>query len=121
MISFDIDADDDFFIGEDKTLPVTIYQANKRTIQNITGWGLSWMLKGSLTDADADAVLTKTTTNGITLSAPSSGVCTIAIADTDTDSLDPATYVHELKRTDAGSETVLFQGRCVLKRGVHRS
>jgi hypothetical protein len=121
MIPFDIDDRDDFFIGEDKVLPITIYQANKKSLQNITAWTLSWMLKSSLDDADNLALLTKTTTSGITMTAPTSGVCTVTIADTDTDALQPGKYWHELKRTDAGSEVVLCQGRCVLKRGVHRS
>ena len=121
MIAANIDEDDDWFIGEDKSLPFTIYQSDKRTIQAITGWTLSWMLKRSLADADVDALLTKTTTSGISLTTPASGLCTVTIADTDTDSIEPGRYYHELKRMDDGNETVLSQGRCVLRRGVHRS
>lgn len=122
MLAWHIDEDDDFFIGEDKSLtPFTVYQADKRTRQNITGWTISWMLKRSLTDPDVDALLTKTTGAGITLTTPTSGICTITIADTDTDSLEPGRYYHEVKRMDAGNETVLSQGRCVLRRAVHRS
>lgn len=120
MIVFDIDASDDNFIGEDKILPITIYQANKRTLQDITGWSLSWQLKADVTDVAA--LLTKTTGgNGIVLTAPTSGVCTVTIADNDTDALAPGSYVHELKRTDPGSETVLCHGQFVLRRGVHQS
>jgi hypothetical protein len=121
VITFNIDEDDDFFVGEDKSLIVTVYQQDKRTLQNITSWSLSWMLKEHLSDADNVALLTKTTSSGITLTTPTSGVCTVSIADTDTDSIVPGRYYHELKRTDAGNETVLSHGRCVLRRGVHRS
>jgi hypothetical protein len=121
MIVFDIDEQDDLFIGEDKSLIITVYQSDKRTRQNILGWSLSWMLKTSLSDVDGSALLTKTTNSGISLTTPSTGVCTVTIADTDTDGLTPGKYFHELKRTDAGAETVLSHGRCVLRRGVHRS
>lgn len=121
MIQFDIDKADRVFIGEDKSLQITVYQSDGRTPQDITGWALSWMLKTSLDVVDGSASLTKTTSAGITLTTPTSGICTVVIADTDTDSLSPGTYVHELKRTDAGSEVVLCQGTFVLQRGVHRS
>lgn len=121
MLVFDIDEKDNLFIGEDKELVIPVYQSDNRTIQDITGWALSWKLKASLDDADGSALLTKTTSAGITLTDPTAGECTITIADTDTDALSPGKHYHELKRTDAGSETVLCYGRCVLRRGVHRS
>lgn len=109
-----------WFLGEDKSLVFTVYQSDGTTAQNITGWALSWMLKDSEYDADADAVLTKTTDSGIALTTPLSGICTVTIADTDTSTLDAKLYRHELKRTDDGSETVLSYGFAVLLRGVHR-
>jgi hypothetical protein len=122
MMTWNIDDDDDFFLGEDKILgPFTVYQQNKRTPQNITGWSISWMLKRDLDDLDVAAALTKTTAAGITLTTPTSGILNITIADTDTDALEPGRYYHEVKRTDAGQETVLAIGVCVLKRGVHRT
>ena len=121
MIEFNIDADQDFFVGEDKAIQVTVYQSDDVTAQDITGWSLSWMLKRKLSDADDAALLTKTTSSGIALTTPASGVCTVSVADTDTDGLAPGLYYHELKRMDAGFETVLSQGRCQLRRGVHRS
>jgi hypothetical protein len=122
MMIWNLDDDDDFFIGEDKTLgPGTIYQQNKRTPQDITGWSVSYMIKRSLDDLDVDAVLQKTTASGITLTTPTSGIMNITIADTDTDGLTAGRYYHEVKRTDAGQETVLAKGTCVLQQGVHRS
>lgn len=121
MIPWHIDEDDALFIGEDKNLVCTIYQADQRTRQDVSGWALSWRLKASLADADGAALLTKTTSSGIALTTPTSGVVTISIADTDTDGLAAGRHYHELKRTDAGNETVLAHGRCVLRRGVHRS
>lgn len=117
----DITKDDDFYTGEDKTLTITVYQSDGTTAQNITGWSLSYRWKRSLSDADSEAVLTKTTSSGITLTTPGSGICTVTIADTDTDSLEARTYYHELKRTDAGSETVLTTGSVLLQRAIHRA
>lgn len=116
-----VTADDQWFLGEDKSLVITVYQSDGTTPQDITGWALSWRLKRKLSDADASALLTKTTSSGIALTTAASGVCTVTIADTDTDDIAPDTYQHELKRTDAGQETVLLYGDCTLKRGVHRS
>ena len=117
-----IDRDDDFFIGEDKTLTFTIYQSDGTTVQNITGWTLSWLLKGRPTDTDANAKVTKTTTaGGIVLTTPASGICTVTVDDTDTDALAADRYWHELKRTDAGFETVLTFGPCELQQSLHRS
>lgn len=125
-----IDAADGWYLGEDKSLRITVYtstatadtiEAGTATAENITGWALSWMLKRKLSDADVDAALTKTTVSGIALTTPASGLCTVTVADTDTDALSPGTYVHELKRTDAGNEAVLVQGTVELLRAVHRA
>ncbi len=120
-IQCNVTASDNVYIGSDKSLTIPIYQSDGKTRQDITGWALSWMLKASIHDADASAVITKTTVNGITLSSPTTGVCVVTLSAADTLSLDPATYVHELKRTTPGSEDVVTDGTFVLKRGVHRS
>lgn len=112
---------DAFFLGEDKSLPVTVYQSDGSTAQNITGWSISFMLKKKQTDSDAAAKITKTTASGITLTTPASGLLTISIADTDTDSLAADTYWYEVKRTDAGFESILTYGTCQLLQSVHRS
>ncbi len=117
----DIDDSDDFYTGEDKTLTFTIYQADGVTAQNITGWSLSYTWKRNMGDADSAAVLVKTTSAGIALTTPASGICTVTVADTDTDAMTAHTYWHELKRTDAGSETVLTTGTVVLQQAVHRA
>jgi hypothetical protein len=126
-----ITEEDDWFVGEDKTFPSTIYQSDYAvnplngavtgTLQDITGWTLSWLVKRKASDLDAAALITKTTTSGIALTTPASGLCTITVADTDTDSIPAGTYHHELKRMDSGFESVLIQGRVVLRGAVHRA
>jgi hypothetical protein len=105
---------DQWHIGEDKSLVFTVYQSNGTTAQDITGWALEWVLKTSY-DATT-TVLSKTTVSGIALTTPLSGICTVSIADTDTDALQPKTYVHVLKRTDDGSESILTYGSAYLKK-----
>lgn len=117
-----IENDDDWFIGCDYELPVTIYTTRAHTAtQDITGWALSFMVKRRPTDADANAVIIKTTGgSGIALTTPGSGLLTVTIADTDTDTLAADTYWFEVRRTDAGFETVLTHGTAVLRQAVHR-
>jgi hypothetical protein len=116
-----IAASDEWYAGEDKSLVFTIYQSNGTTAQDLTGWTLSWTLKRFASDLDVAAILTKTTVSGITLTTPGSGVATVAVADTDTDPIVPGLYHHELKRTNAGNETVLSYGTAVLRQALHRS
>ena len=115
----------DFFIGEDKIFAFTIYQKTAAgvlttTPQNIAGWALKWDMRRYDSEADP-AVLSKTTGAGtITITDGINGQGQIAIADTDTDSLAQRVYRHSLKRTDDGSETVLFYGNAILKRATVR-
>lgn len=116
------------WIGTDMSLVFTIKNAAETAILDSSGWALSWMLKKKLTDTDANAKITKTSGSGITVSGTfnsdpdtNTQVATVAVADTDSDSLVAGAYEHELKRTDAGSETVLAYGTATLKRGVHRT
>lgn len=127
----------DFFTGEDKTITFTVYlrpsgltdaefaaqiaDATAST-QNITGWSLSWMVKKTASEPDSRALIVKTTASGIALTTPSSGICTVTIEDDDVNGVihGGVTYTHELKRTDAGSETVLCQGDFTLSQAVHR-
>lgn len=106
----DIAASEHWFLGEDKTLQFTVVDS-VGAAQNITGWALEWVLRRG---EGLTALLTKTTGAGITLTTPASGICTVTIADTDTDDFEPGGYWHTLRRTDAGTETVLAFGNVVL-------
>jgi hypothetical protein len=127
----------DYFTGEDKTITFTVYlrpsgltdaefaaqiAAGTASIQNITGWGLSWMVKKKAAESDARALIVKTVGNGITLTSPTTGVCDVALTDDDINGVIDGRekYVHELKRTDSGSETVLCQGTFILSQAVHQ-
>ncbi len=79
----------------------------------MTGWALTWELQDSPADSPH---FSKTVGSGISI-GNGSGTddrATITVADTDTESLEPGLYYHQLRRTDAGSERVLSFGTVVL-------
>jgi len=115
------------FLGTDFSYVFSILNDGETAAVNILNWTISWMLKEDVNDADASALLTLTTASAIVVSgtynsvpATNTQVATVTIADTDTTSLEPMQAVWELKRTDAGLETVLAYGRIELLRAVHR-
>jgi hypothetical protein len=111
-----IGASEDLFIGEDKTLPFEIYSSDESTIEDVTGWAMSWVLR-KIGESNA-VVITKTTGGGtITITGVFDADHTlntqrvnVLLTDDDTDHLQPGTYEHALKRTTAGSETILSYG-----------
>jgi hypothetical protein len=97
---------------------------------DVTGWMLSWMVKRSLDDEDANKLLEKTTDldGGITVTgafnaniASNTQRVEVAIDAADTRDLQPGKLYYELKRMDAGFEAPpLAYGVLDLVRGVHR-
>lgn len=118
----DIRESDRWFTNTDFDIKFAVKQADETTAQAITGWALSWMLKRRKVDADASALIAKTLAGGgISITDGTNGLCTVDIADDDTVSLRGGAYYHELKRTDAGLETVLCSGSAILLDSAHRS
>jgi hypothetical protein len=119
--------EDGWFTGEDKVLIITIYdptatqpaiEAGVAATQEITGWALSYMLKRNRTDADSEAVLSRSTVSGISIISPE---VEVAVAAALTENLAEGIYYHELKRTDTGIESVLMDGEVHLRRAVHNT
>lgn len=114
------------FLGEDHQFVFTTLNAAETAAIDVSGWTLSWMLKRAISDADLSALLEKTTLAGIAItgvynSVPSlnTQVATVTILDTDTTALPEVLAHYELKRMDAGFETVLAYGTLELVRAVH--
>jgi len=103
----------ELFIGTDHRFVCT-----ETAGTDMTGWALSFMIKRKLSDLDAAAVVPLTTPSNITIST---SVATVTMADTNTDTLSAGVYRWELKRTDAGAETVVGYGPLALLRSVHRT
>jgi hypothetical protein len=114
------------FLGEDHQFVFTTLNAAETLAVDITGWTLSWMIKRYTSDADLSALLEKTTAAGIAISgvfnsvpATNTQVATVTILDTETSPLPEVLAQYELKRMDAGFETVLAYGTLELVRAVH--
>ena len=117
----------ELFQGEDHKYVFTIKNGAQTTCIDIAGWTLSFMVKQYKSDADLSAVVTKTTAAGIVISgtfnanpAVNTQVATVTVDDTDTIAVTDRLYSYELKRMDAGFETVLAYGTFNLIQGVIR-
>ena len=117
----------ELFQGEDRLYVFTVLNVAETAAIDISGWTLSWMVKRYNGDADLSALVSKTTSAGIVISgtfnatpAVNTQVATVTVDDTDTISVSEGTYSHELKRMDAGFETVLSYGVFELIQGVVR-
>jgi len=122
-----ITGDDALFQGTDFTYPFTILNGAEAAAIDITGWALSWLVKRYRSDADAAALITKTIGSGIVISgafhsvpATNTQIATVTVEDADTIAVPSGLFHYELKRTDAGFETVLAFGPFQLRQGVHR-
>jgi hypothetical protein len=117
-----------YYIGTDRQFshgPVT-NQAGTTGV-DIAGWALAWMVKRYPGDADASALVSKTTSSGISITGthnatPSSSTqrAVVTIEDSDTTALYEGLFHYELRRTDAGFETPLSIGLIEFRQGVIR-
>src|SRR5579862_9901579 len=96
-----------FYKGEDVTLTVTMSPTT-----NIAGWTLQFTVRTSY--GDPNALLTKTTGSGITITNAGSGIFTITIASADSSGLAQRAYVFDIQRIDSGNRTVLTIGNLTL-------
>jgi hypothetical protein len=117
-----------YFLGTDHQFVHSILDSAQAVAIDISGWELSFMIKRSRSQPDANASLTKTTSSGIAITGAfnvdpdtNTQVATVSIDDTDTDALAAGSYVWELKRTDAGLEAVIGYGPIRMIRSVHRT
>lgn len=128
-IQADISAAARWHLGEDKKLLVTVYSdADQQTCVDVSAFTLSWKLSETM---GGTALITKTSSSGIVVSGAfnadpllNTQVVEISVDDVDTQpdtgpALAARTYHHELKRTDAGVEAILCQGRVTLLAAVH--
>lgn len=112
--------------GCDVSLSFEVFTTSAQTtIQDITGYALSWMIKDDLADLDAAAVLEKTVGAGITITGsyhqnPNSNTqrAVVALSATNT-TIPQRSYWWELKRTTSGSETRLAYGLLNVGQTVH--
>lgn len=114
----DITAEDEWFLGEDKTLTFTVRDAAGAAI-TIAGWTLEYVLR--IAPTHPTKKLTKTTSAGIALGVQSGatlGQCYVTVASADTDHLRPGTYAHGLARTNSGAYDIVIDGTAYLGRSA---
>ena len=108
-VETDIAKSEHWFAGEDRSLEYLVNDSAGADL-DMGAFALTWELKDSL-DSDA-ALITKTVGSGITVAngTGTNDKATVAVDDVDTEGLD-GSYFHILRRTDAGSESVLSFGK----------
>lgn len=119
------------FFDEDKLLRFPIVDADGVPV-DVSSWSFEWMLR-SRVDAPDPPLIVKTSGDGIAVTGtydadPLVNTQRVVVTLADTDTYDPDadppvliranTYVHALKRTDSGSETVLAFGKFKLWRSA---
>lgn len=105
-----------WFAGEDKVIRIPIVDEDDSAL-NVSSFALTFELKLMLDTVIGSALISKTTGAGdITFDsdAGTNDRVLIAIDDDDTEGLT-GTYSGVLRRTDAGSEGVLWIGSCVIQ------
>jgi hypothetical protein len=100
-----------FFCGDDVLLPITIYQADGVTPQNISGWGIQMVIHLP----GGPPIVTKATGGGgLVLTTPASGLVTGTILRADTVNLAAGVYLFFVERTDVNTDAVLCYGTLTL-------
>lgn len=120
-LKVDIVEADRFYTNADYEINCYVKQSDETTAQDVSGWAFSWMMKKRESDADADAVVEKTTAGGgISIEDGPDGHVRVLIEDDDTQGVRAGVYVHELKRIDAGLEAPVIKGMVVLLASLHK-
>ena len=112
----DITAAEMWYAGEDKVIRIPIVDENNAAL-NVSSFTLTFELKDAIDTAIASAKISKTTGAGeITFDngAGTNDRVLIAINDDDTEGLN-GKFQGVLRRTDAGSEGVLWVGSVIIQ------
>ena len=97
-----------WYLGEDKLILDTVYEADGTTPQNMVGWNLSFVLHAY---GDPTAVFfTLTNGSGIDMTQAAVGILAITEARALTVNLYPNTYQWYLERTDSGVDAIVSNG-----------
>lgn len=101
----------DMYQGDDKQVSVTTYGEDGVTVLDISNCAINWVLYKRYPE---NIVLTKTTSSGITLTIPASGVFLITLVPVDTENL-LGEYNHEAELTDlAGYISTIMVGKVLI-------
>lgn len=94
----------DYIRGDSRNIVVTFLQSDGVTPINLTGGKVYFTVNSSNAPTDdSSAVIAKTVTS---FSAPTSGVATISLTNTDTQNITPGTYYYDVQLKDASGNVV---------------
>lgn len=103
------------FVGDDKVIRCTVYDGlvADGEVKNIAGASIVW---GMYVAAGSGTTLTKSTSDGITITDGPNGVFEVALGHDDTVDLAAGWYAHEAEVTDSdGSISTVFTGTIEVK------
>lgn len=96
------------YIGTDKQFQVTVYQSDGVTLQDVSGWFVSFIVHAY---GDPNITyITKTVGSGVVLTTPTRGVITATVEAADTTSVPPGLYQWRLERTNSANDVVVATG-----------
>jgi hypothetical protein len=105
----------DIYQGQRKVIEFTIYEEDdSATPENITGWSLEATF-APISTLRVDDSLTKTTTNGITITSGSDGEGEIVLPADETTEMDSGDWEWSLWLTDTDDEDALSIGTATVK------
>jgi hypothetical protein len=109
-IRYDFTTEENFTQNENRRLHIPVKDENGDPVVSFVGWEFTFYLKTQLKDADASALITKSTlTTGIP--AATAPDVYVDLLPADTTSLGAKTYWYELWRTDSDDRVRLAWGQ----------
>ena len=105
--------------GDDRVLQVTVRNPANAVV-NISGATITWALSkksASSVEPKGSAIVTKTTSSGISITDAANGRCDVTLAEADTASL-AGTYYHELQIVLSGDTSTVMYGTVTIKKDL---
>lgn len=105
------DPDNPWFVGDHKTIEITVYQLDSDVVENITGWNFKWEMR--IDETEEEALVSK---SNLDMSIPvgTDGRVLFEVTHDETADLDGGSFAHALARTDSGEEGIYAYGPAVL-------
>ena len=90
-----------FYKGETKLFPITVVDEDTGGAKDLSGASIVWEVLNRYT---GEVIITKTTSSGISINAPASGIFTVVLESVDTNLLQNANwYYHRATVSDINS------------------
>lgn len=106
-------ADFTMYVGDTKVLKVTVLDEDGNAV-NITGVDIRWWMAKNVKKLDADVLIKKSTTDGISITDGPNGKFEVTIEPEDTETLKAGSYYHEAEVDDAGVISTVMTGKATL-------